>query len=128
MRLTIVGSLEGQIGDAIAIATGRGAKVTHFVKPEDALEALFGGRGADIVMVDVQEDVASFIHSVRSERISVPIIACGISRNKEAAVKAIKAGAKEYIPLPPDEELIASVLEALDKVYGAAKLKTEIGK
>lgn len=113
MRLTIVGSLEGQIGDAIAIATSRGAKVTHFIEPKDAIDALFSGKGADIVMVDVLEDIASFIHAVRSERISVPIIACGISRNKEAAVKAIKAGAKEYIPLPPDEELIASVLEAI---------------
>ena len=33
-------------------------------------------------------------------------------RYKDAAVKAIKSGAREYLPLPPDEELIAAVLEA----------------
>lgn len=113
MRLTITGILEGQIGEAIAIATRRGAKVTHYEKPDDAVTALLGGKGADIIMVDVEEDVARFINSLRTNRISVPIIACGISRNKAAAVKAIKAGAKEYIPLPPDEELIAAVLETI---------------
>ena len=30
-----------------------------------------------------------------------------------AAVAAIHAGAKEYIPLPPDHELIAAVLAAV---------------
>ncbi|MBL28728.1 MAG: sigma-54-dependent Fis family transcriptional regulator [Rhodospirillaceae bacterium] len=30
-----------------------------------------------------------------------------------AAVRAIKAGAKEYVPLPPDADLIAAVLEAV---------------
>jgi two-component system, response regulator FlrC len=113
MRLTITGTLEGQIGEAISIATRRGAKVTHYINPDDAVTALLAGKGADIIMVDVEEDVARFINSLRTNRISVPIIACGISRNKEAAVRAIKAGAKEYIPLPPDEELIAAVLESI---------------
>jgi two-component system, response regulator FlrC len=113
MQLMIVGNLEGQLGAATSIASSRGAKVTHYFLPSDALQALCDGKGADVVMIDVQENVATFIHSVRAERISVPIIACGIANNKEAAVRAIKAGAQEYIPLPPDEELIAAVLEAI---------------
>jgi two-component system response regulator FlrC len=36
-----------------------------------------------------------------------------VQSDKEAAVRAIRAGAKEYIPLPPQEELIAAVLEAI---------------
>ena len=32
----------------------------------------------------------------------MPIVACGISNDARAAVAAIRAGAKEYIPLPPD--------------------------
>ena len=47
------------------------------------------------------------------ERIHVPIVACGIENNARAAVAAIHAGAKEYIPLPPDPELIAAVLAAV---------------
>jgi DNA-binding NtrC family response regulator len=41
------------------------------------------------------------------------VVACGTSNDTNAAVEAIKAGAKEYIPLPPDPELIAAVLEAV---------------
>jgi DNA-binding NtrC family response regulator len=43
----------------------------------------------------------------------VPIVACGTSNDARAAVAAIHAGAKEYIPLPPDPELIAAVLAAV---------------
>ncbi len=43
----------------------------------------------------------------------MPIVACGISNDARAAVAAIHAGAKEYIPLPPDPELIAAVLAAV---------------
>ena len=53
------------------------------------------------------------VDSLKQERISVPVVACGIGTDAEAAVRAIKAGAKEYIPLPPDAALIAAVLEAV---------------
>nr|NKR04600.1 sigma-54 factor interaction domain-containing protein [Escherichia coli] len=41
------------------------------------------------------------------------VVACGVSADASAAVAAIRAGAKEYIPLPPDPEMIAAVLEAV---------------
>lgn len=47
------------------------------------------------------------------ERITVPLVACGIEIDAKTAANAIRAGAKEYIPLPPDEELIAAVLEVI---------------
>ena len=50
---------------------------------------------------------------LEAEHIHVPIVACGISNDARAAVAAIHAGAKEYIPLPPDPELIAAVLAAV---------------
>ena len=43
----------------------------------------------------------------------MPIVACGVTNDARAAVRAIHAGAKEYIPLPPDPELIAAVLAAV---------------
>ena len=43
----------------------------------------------------------------------MPIVACGTANDARAAVAAIQAGAKEYIPLPPDPELIAAVLAAV---------------
>jgi DNA-binding NtrC family response regulator len=43
------------------------------------------------------------------------VIACGVGNDAEAAVRAIKAGAQEYIPLPPNEELIAAVFTAVSE-------------
>ena len=64
-------------------------------------------------MADVALDIESFIKSLELEHIVVPVIACGVGSDSKAAVQAIRAGAKEYIPLPPDAELIGSVLEAI---------------
>ncbi len=113
MRLLIVGSLGGEIGTASKIAMERGAKVGHAGDIDAALEALRSGRGAELVMVDVKLDIARFIRDLASERISVPVVACGVDPDTDAAVRAIKAGAREFIPLPPQAELIAAVLEAV---------------
>jgi DNA-binding NtrC family response regulator len=64
-------------------------------------------------MVDVELDIRDLVLRLDAERIAVPIVACGISNDARAAVAAIRAGAKEYIPLPPDPELIAAVLAAV---------------
>jgi len=113
MRLLIVGQLEGHIATAGRIATQRGAKVSHIESINGALEALRSGHGADLVMCDVVLDIAELIESLKSERITVPVVACGIGTDATAAVRAIRAGAKEYVPLPPDAELIAAVLQAV---------------
>jgi len=57
--------------------------------------------------------VRDLVMRLEAEHIHVPIVACGISNDARAAVAAIHAGAKEYIPLPPDPELIAAVLAAV---------------
>jgi DNA-binding NtrC family response regulator len=115
MRLLIVGSLSGQLGEACKIAVTHGAKVIHADDLDSALEILRlgAGGGADLVMIDVSLDVAGLVASLAAEHISVAVVACGMGNDSRAAVAAIKAGAKEYIPLPPDPELIAAVLEAV---------------
>lgn len=113
MRLLIIGTLDGQVGAASQIALKRGAKVSHVDTIEQGLDFLRSGRGADLVLADVKEDLATLISSLKSERIAVPVVACGIGNDTQAAVRAIKAGAKEYIPLPPDAELIGAVLTAV---------------
>jgi len=64
-------------------------------------------------MCDVKQKIAKLITDLEAERIHVPVVACGIGTDARDAVKAIQAGAKEYVPLPPDAELIAAVLEAV---------------
>lgn len=113
MRLLIVGSLEGHIVTAGKIALDRGAKVANVDGIDAALDALRSGQGSDLLMVDVDLDISRLCESLEAERISVPVVACGIGTSPTRAVDAIKAGAKEYIPLPPDAELIAAVLAAV---------------
>ncbi len=113
MRLLIVGTLHGQLTSATKLAMDRGAAVTHAESVEQALAVLRSGRGADLLMVDVAVDIRDLVLKLDAEHIHVPIVACGIENNARAAVNAIHAGAKEYIPLPPDPELIAAVLAAV---------------
>jgi two-component system response regulator FlrC len=119
MRLIIVGALNGQIGAASKIAIARGAKVAHAEDVEAVLTALRSGQGADLLMVDVRLDIRKLVDSLASERICVPVVACGLANDQAAAVAAIRAGAKEYVPLPPDAELIAAVLEAVTQESSA---------
>jgi len=113
MRLLIVGTLKGQLTTATRIAMNNGAAVTHAADIEQALAVLRGGKGADLLLVDVGLDIRDLVLRLEAEHIHVPIVACGIINDARAAVAAIRAGAKEYIPLPPEPELIAAVLAAV---------------
>jgi DNA-binding NtrC family response regulator len=113
MRILIVGSLGGQLHTATKIALDRGAKVSQVDTIEQATAHLRAGRGADLLMVDLSLDVQSLIAANEAERITVPVVACGVNVRPEAAAAAIRAGAKEFIPMPPDADLIAAVLEAI---------------
>src|SRR5262245_47440047 len=113
MRLLIVGAMQGPIAVAGKIAHQRGAKVSHIDTISGAMNVLRAGQGIDLVMIDVRCDVADLIAQIKAERINIPVVACGLGNDADAAVRAIKAGAKEYIPLPPDAELIAAVLQAV---------------
>jgi DNA-binding NtrC family response regulator len=113
MRLLIVGTLNGQLTTATKIAMDKGAMVTHAADIAQALAVLRSGRGADLLMVDVAINIRDLLAGLEAEHIHAPIVACGIATDARAAVAAIQAGAKEYIPLPPDAELIAAVLAAV---------------
>ncbi|HEU5444978.1 MAG TPA: sigma-54 dependent transcriptional regulator, partial [Pseudolabrys sp.] len=113
MRLLIVGTLGGQLTTATKLAMEKGASVTHAESIDQALAVLRSGRGADLLMVDVSLNIRDLNGRLNAEHIHVPIVACGVTNDARAAVNAIHAGAKEYIPLPPDPDLIAAVLAAV---------------
>ncbi len=113
MRLLIIGTLDGQLTVATKLAMDKGATVTHAADNTQALAVLRAGRGADLLMVDVAMDIRMLMRGLEAERIHVPVVACGTATDARAAVAAIQAGAKEYIPLPPEAELIAAVLAAV---------------
>src|SRR3954453_17530462 len=113
MRLLIVGTIPGPLTVATKLAMDKGATVTHAGGAEMALRVLRSGRSADLMMVEVAVDIRDLVTRLEAEHISVPIVACGTGKDSRAGVAAIHAGAKEYIPLPPDPELIAAVLAAV---------------
>lgn len=113
MRLLVVGRLSGQLASAVKMAMAHGAKVSHVERADQATEQLRRGQGADLLMVDYQLDIAALIAANEAERITVPVVAFGVDADAREAAAAIKAGAKEFIPLPPDAELIAAVLAAV---------------
>jgi two-component system, response regulator FlrC len=112
MRLLIIGRLNGELITASRIAMNRGASVTHAESVEQALSVL-RAKGGDLVMIDVTLSVGDLVTALESERIRIPVVACGTGTDARAAVAAIQAGAKEYIPLPPDADMIAAVIEAV---------------
>src|ERR1700692_1274449 len=120
MRLLIVGTLNGQRATARKISMDKGATVTHAADNAQAVAVLRSGRGADLLMVDVAIDIRDLVARLEAEHIHVPIVAGGpataasaTATPARAAAAAIPPGAKEYIPLPPDAELIAAVLAAV---------------
>jgi two-component system response regulator FlrC len=113
MRLLVVGRLSGQLSTAVKMAMATGARVAHVETSHQATNALRAGQGADLMMVDYDLDIAALIAANEAEHIHVPVVACGIAADPRRAADAIRAGAKEFIPLPPEAELIAAVLAAV---------------
>src|SRR5579871_402071 len=113
MRLLVVGRLNGQLSGAVKMAMAAGAKVAHVETCAAATHALRAGQGADLLMVDYELDIRGLIAANEAERIRVPVVACGVGADAKKAADAIRAGAKEFIPLPPETDLIAAVLAAV---------------
>jgi DNA-binding NtrC family response regulator len=113
MRLLIVGTLNGPLATATKIAMDKGASALHADRIGAAMAMLRSGSATDLLMVDIAIDVRDLALRLEAERIHVPIVACGTRYDADAAIAAIDAGAKEYIPLPPDPEIIAAILAAV---------------
>jgi DNA-binding NtrC family response regulator len=112
MRVLIIGSLAGELGQAARMAIARGARLDQADDIGSALDRLRSDARVDVVLCDLAHDVACLVRTLANERIAVPVVACGTGDDSEAAVAAMRAGAREFLPLPPDADLIAAILEA----------------
>src|SRR5258708_22305558 len=113
MRLLTIGTLKGQLVAAAKIAANKGASGINADCIDTAMAMLRSGKGADLLMVDIAIDIRDLVERLGAERIHVPIVACGPHDDTPAAIAAIYAGAKEYIPLPPAAEMIRTLLAAV---------------
>lgn len=112
MKILIIGSLAGEIGQAARIAVAHGARLDQVEGCRQALARLRSDPGLDVVLCDIAHDIAQIVHALAAERINIPVIACGTGSDPDLATRAIRDGAREFLPLPPDPELIAAILEA----------------
>jgi DNA-binding NtrC family response regulator len=106
----VVGNLDGRLAAAAQIAMSRGATVRHADGVETALRLLRAGHGADLLLVDVADDIRSLAARLEAARLAVPIVACGAARDGGAAVHS---DTREYVPLPADPDVIAAILAAV---------------
>jgi DNA-binding NtrC family response regulator len=112
MRVLIIGSLAGELGQAARLAIARGARLDQADGIEPALVRLRIDARVDLVLCELLHDIAALVRALAAERMNVPVVACGTGTDPDAAVRAIRAGAREFLPLPPDPDLIAAILEA----------------
>ncbi|MEM7616766.1 MAG: sigma-54 dependent transcriptional regulator [Pseudomonadota bacterium] len=113
MKILIIGQRTEQIQHAAMIAQDNGANIIYVDNIKTAIIKMCEGNNIEIIIIDVKLDVESLINNLLSQHINVPVIGCGLNDSAADAVKAIKAGAKEYLPLPPDAELIASIINLI---------------
>jgi len=112
MKVLIIGSLAGDLGQAARIAISRGAKLDQADDADTALIRLRADPHIDLVLCDIAHDIGAIVAALAAERMAVPVVACATGDDPDAAVRAIRAGAREFLPLPPDPDLIAAILEA----------------
>jgi len=112
MRLLIQSEEAPLVARAVEIARKKGARARVVPTTKAALADLRSGRGAEQLWVSADADVAGFVRQLRAERIHVPVVAYGIGSDARTAVAAIRGGAVEFLPLPPEEALIAAIVEA----------------
>ena len=112
MRVLLIGTLAGELGQAARIAIARGVKLEQADTVDGALTRLRADARVDLVLCEVTHDVGALVRALTVERIAVAVVACGTNADAPAAIRAIREGAREFLPLPPDPDLIAAILQA----------------
>ncbi|MBO9713497.1 sigma-54 dependent transcriptional regulator [Sphingomonas sp.] len=112
IRMLLVGGPGSAFREAAELARDAGAEAAMANDIEEAM-SLLRERGGDLAMIDVECDVPAFMASLNAERFTLPVLACGVGATAEQAVGAIRAGARDYVPLPPERELIAAAIASV---------------
>lgn len=115
------------------ILSSEGYKVTVAENGEEGLKKF--SDGFDVVMCDVKMpkmDGNEFLERAKAINPDIPIIIISGHGNIELAVEAVKRGAFDYLPKPPDlNRLLITLRNATDKTTLVAETKTlkkKIGK
>jgi len=112
MRVLIIGSLAGELAQAARLAAARGARVSQADDVPAAMVLLRVHAAQDLVLCDVSRGIKHLTKALAAERMAIAVVACSTSLSAEIAAQAIRDGAREFLPLPPDPDLIAAILVA----------------
>ena len=113
MRVLVVGSADMKIADANWKIATNGIAIDYAETIEDVLTKLRSSSPPELVMIDADADIKGLIKYLGDERIVTPVIAFGVNTDARTAVSAIRAGAREFLPLPPDQDLITAIFAAV---------------
>nr|WP_283949485.1 sigma-54 dependent transcriptional regulator [Limobrevibacterium gyesilva] len=109
----VIGTMDGAIGQAARLVLAKGVQLEHAHSVAAGLVSLRRGVSVDLVFCDIRQPVAALVRTLADQRICIPVVACGIDTSGDDAALAIRSGAKEFLPLPPDPVLVAAILESL---------------
>lgn len=113
MRLLIVGDLKGHMINAAKLAKEQKAKILHAIDFNSAMITLRSGKNIELIMIDSEMNIKELKSAIDSEHFSVPIVSCGLSNNPKRAAESIKEGAVEYVLLPPNKDVIATLFSII---------------
>jgi len=112
MHVLIIGALSGALASAGRLAIARGATLVQADDIAAALSCMRADARLDLILCDVAQDIGQLVRALTDERIAAPVVACGVDTDPDVAARAIRQGAREFLPLPPDPELITAILQA----------------
>ena len=113
MNVLVIGANRAEVASACVMAKAKGADIRHLETVDAAMPVLRSGPSPDLLLVDVELNIESLVRTLMNDRILVPVVAYGIDTDVRVAVRAVKSGASEFLPLPPDEDLIAALFSSL---------------
>jgi len=113
MRLLIIGDLKGHMINAAKLAKEQNAKILHAIDFNSAMITLRSGKNIELIMIDSEMSIKELKSALENEHFSIPIVSCGLSNNPKRAAESIKEGAIEYILLPPNKDVIATLFSII---------------
>jgi len=113
MHILIVGIPNSPLVAGAKIASDKGIAVSWVDSESQATNWKRFHGIVNVVMVDVGINIAELTARLAEESIKAPIIACGMTNDVRTAVAVVHAGAREYVSLLPDAEIIAAMLVAV---------------
>ena len=112
MRVLIIGSLAGELGQAARIAMARGAKLDQADDGEAAWRGCAPTRGSMSSCASCRTTWARWCARWQPNGSRCRWWPAAAAPTRTRRWRAIRAGAREFLPLPPDPELIAAILQA----------------